>query len=92
MRRYATAYVSTLVVLVLLDACWLTLMGKSLYRARLSDLMLPQPEMGAAVVFYLLYAAGVVVFAVLPALRIDSLPGALGLGALPASSPTALMI
>jgi uncharacterized membrane protein len=52
-----------------LDAIWLTTMGPRLYRPALGELLAPQPNMRAAVAFYLIYVAGIVFLAVIPALR-----------------------
>jgi uncharacterized membrane protein len=66
--RYAIATLSALFVLVALDVAFLTMTGDSLYRARIGDHLLPKPVLWAAGVFYLLYVAGIVYFAVSPAL------------------------
>lgn len=60
------AYVSSLLFLVALDALWLTVLMGATYKAFLGPLMLDQPRLGVAVVFYLLYTVGLVVFAILP--------------------------
>lgn len=44
--------------------------------------MRPDPRWGAAAVFYALFVAGVIVFVTLPAIERDSVPRALGYGAL----------
>ena len=41
---------------------------RDFYRGELGDLMSPDPSLGVAAVFYLLYVIGVVYFAVRPAL------------------------
>jgi uncharacterized membrane protein len=79
MRAYAVSYVATLVVLALCDFAWLSTMGTAVYRPRLGGLLLERPVLWAAVLFYLVYAAGVVLFAVV---RADSSMRAAGLGAL----------
>ena len=45
-------------------------------------MMLDQPRLGVAALFYIVYVGGIVVFAVAPALRAESLPTAIVLGAL----------
>ena len=82
MRTYAVAYVATLVVLAAVDFVWLATMGEAVYRPRLGALLLERPVLWAAVLFYLVYALGVVVFAVAPALRADAWLRAAGMGAL----------
>jgi uncharacterized membrane protein len=79
---YLVSYVVTLVVVVACDFAWLGTVGASVYRARLGDLLLARPVLWAAALFYLLYAIGIVIFAVAPALRADSWTRALVMGAL----------
>ena len=79
---YLKAYLTTALVFFALDYVWLTRMAGSFYRTQIGPLMLEQPRLGVAAVFYILYVAGIVVFAVAPALRAESLATALLLGAL----------
>jgi len=82
MLSWGLRYVTALVVLVGLDALWLGLVAQGMFRQALGDLLLDAPRWGAAGLFYLLYALGVVVFVVQPALRTHSWLAALGYGAL----------
>jgi len=68
MSRSVIAYLSTLVVFAALDFVWLGFIAKDLYRNGIGHLMLETPNWTAAVLFYLIYIAGLVFFAVLPAL------------------------
>ena len=52
-----------------LDAAWLGTMGPRLYRPQLGDLMRRKPHVPGALAFYLLYVAGIVFFAMRPALE-----------------------
>ena len=81
-RHYATAYVSTAVVFLVLDAIWLTTMADRLYRPAMGSIMLENFALAPAVAFYLIYVAGVVVFAVAPALQSGRWVTALGYGAM----------
>ena len=81
-RHYATAYVSTAVVFLVLDAIWLTTMADRLYRPAMGSIMLERFALAPAVAFYLIYVAGVVVFAVAPALQSGRWVTALGYGAM----------
>jgi uncharacterized membrane protein len=58
----------TLAVFVALDMTWLILLAKDFYRQQLGALTAPKVNLFAAVAFYLVYCAGLVVFAVKPAL------------------------
>ena len=79
---YLASYLATLVVMVACDFVWLGTVGAGVYRPRLGDLLLAQPVLWAAALFYLVYVAGIVIFAVAPALRAESWGRALWLGAL----------
>lgn len=81
-RHYAIAYVSTAVVFLVLDAIWLGTMADRLYRPAMGSIMLERFALAPAVAFYLIYIAGVVVFAVTPALQSGRWVTALGYGAM----------
>ena len=81
-RQISIAYVSTAVVFLALDAVWLGTMADRLYRPAIGHLMADRFSLAPAVLFYLLYVAGAVVFAVMPALASGRWTTALGLGAL----------
>ncbi|MEB0133823.1 DUF2177 family protein [Actimicrobium sp. CCC2.4] len=82
MTKYLTTYFSTGIVFWILDFVWLGFVIKGFYMRELDGLLLPTPLMTPAIVFYLLYVVGIVVFAVLPALDSNSWTKALMLGAL----------
>lgn len=64
----ALVYLASLFVFLALDAIWLGLVGGSLYSAVLGGLMLDRFRVMPAVIFYLLYVSGIVMF-VLPLAR-----------------------
>ena len=66
MNKFAAAWLGTAVVMVALDMLWLGVIAKPLYQQGIGHLMADQPRVGVAVLFYLLYALGVVIFAVAP--------------------------
>jgi len=79
---YLIGYLVSLLAMAGLDFLWLTNMSAALYRRDLGPLLAEDPRMGVAVIFYLAYAAGVVIFGVRPALdagdwRVAALYGAL---------------
>ena len=82
MTIYLVCYVISLLIFAVLDIIWLMVMGAALYRPLLGDILAPAVRLGPAIVFYLLYPIGLVVFAIAPALKADSLSTALILGAL----------
>lgn len=79
---YVVAYIAALVVFGILDAIWLSTMARRLYRPALGDTMLDKLRIAPALVFYLLYPVGIVVFAALPAIQSGSAGIALSYGAL----------
>ena len=78
-RKIRFAYLGTLHAVLVLDGLWLGVFMGQTYRSLLGSLMLDQPRLLPAVLFYLLYALGCVVFVVLPS---GSWQRAAGLGAL----------
>lgn len=82
MTRYLLAYFAASAVFLILDAIWLGLVAKDLYRAQIGHLLAPDFRVGPAAIFYLIYIAGIVYFAITPALAsgrwLDALlPGAI---------------
>jgi uncharacterized membrane protein len=65
---YPIAYLACLVVMGGLDFLWLTNMSGPVYRRDLGSLLADDPNMAVAVIFYLAYVVGVLIFAVRPAL------------------------
>jgi len=68
MTRHLIAYLSVGVVFLAIDAVWLGVIAKDLYRAQIGHLLAPSFRVGPAAVFYFMYIAGIVYFAVSPAL------------------------
>ena len=82
MNKYVAAYAGTAIVMVALDMLWLGLIAKPLYQQGIGHLMAERPNVGVAVLFYLLYALGVVIFAVSPQHNGSSWAMTLTMGAL----------
>jgi uncharacterized membrane protein len=59
MRIIITAYIAVLVVMGVLDGAWLSFSVSRIYKPGIGQLMAAQPVAAAAIIFYLLYAAGV---------------------------------
>jgi uncharacterized membrane protein len=73
MTYYLKLYLAMLIAFFAIDMLWLGLVARSFYRKHLGYLMAPSPNWPAAIVFYLLFLVGILVFVVLPGLRADSL-------------------
>lgn len=82
MRTWLIAYLTALAALAVLDGIWLGLAAREFYKARIGQLLLEQPVWSIAIVFYLIHAGGIAVFAVSPALAAGSWTTAALYGAL----------
>lgn len=67
--KYAYAYGIALILFLILDGLWLSTIARSVYIPRIGDMMLDQPRWGVAAIFYVLYIAGLVYFAILAGWR-----------------------
>jgi uncharacterized membrane protein len=65
-QRYAVLYFATLIVLIPIDFLFLGMVAKGFFTAQVGD-MLGEIRLAPAVLFYLLYVAGVLVFVSAPA-------------------------
>ena len=79
---YAAAYLAALLVFFLADMVWLGTMVSRLYRPTLGDLLLSGVNMPPAILFYVIYPVGLVIFAIVPGLKSGNITTALFLGAL----------
>jgi uncharacterized membrane protein len=75
-------YLLTVPVFFLIDMLWLGAVAKDFYKRHLGYLMRPQVNWAAAISFYLIFIIGIVIFAVKPALEMQSPVRALIYGAL----------
>jgi uncharacterized membrane protein len=82
MKRYLFAYLATALTVTAMDMTWLTLTAAAFYRPRLGPIALAAPRLAPAVLFYLLYFAGITYFATTPALKEGSWKAATRNGAL----------
>ena len=65
---YLIAYVVCILVMGGLDYLWLSNTSDSLYHRDLGPLLADNPNMTVAVIFYLIFIVGILIFAVRPAL------------------------
>ena len=70
---YLKLYLLTVPVFFVIDLVWLGLVAKGFYQKNLGFILSPSVKWSAAVIFYLIYIAGILTFAVRPALEKDSL-------------------
>jgi uncharacterized membrane protein len=69
LKSYFIAYVATGVVFLAIDAIWLTFATQRLYRPLMGDMLVESFRFVPAMLFYLIYIAGIVVFAIAPAME-----------------------
>ena len=79
---FVKLYFATLVVFLAIDMVWLGVLAKGFYQRHIGDLLRPDVRWGAALLFYLIFVGGVLLFAVLPALERASFRYAVLLGGL----------
>ena len=77
LKLYGIAFVVFFVV----DIIWLGLVAKDLYNEEIGSLLKPDVNWAAAIIFYLLFILGLVVFVINPAVASGSLGKAMLLGA-----------
>lgn len=58
-------YIATIPIFFAIDMLWIGIIAKNLYYKNIPGLS-PQPNWPAAIVFYLLYIVGILIFAILP--------------------------
>jgi uncharacterized membrane protein len=76
MAYYVKLYLITLAAFFAIDMVWLGLVARGLYSQQLGYLLAAQTNWLAAILFYLLFVLGVVVFVVLPGLSSERTLGA----------------
>jgi uncharacterized membrane protein len=81
MIKHLVTYLVILASFVLIDMIWLMGVARSTYVAEMGSLLRKQPNLAAAVAFYILYAAGIWFFAVRPVSDGNTVLAAIGIGA-----------
>ena len=80
--KIVVQFLIVLVVFFAVDLIWLGVIAKDLYAKQLGHLMAKSVNWPAALVFYLIFIVGLLVFVIEPALAEGSLMKALGMAAL----------
>lgn len=81
MSDYLKEYGIAFIVFMLIDLVWLIFIARSLYQKHLGYIMSPTVNWPAAIIFYMLFVAGIVFFVIHPALAKESLQYAVLAGA-----------
>ena len=66
MAKYAASLGVIALIMMALDALWIGVVAKSIYQQGIGHLMAQSPRLGAAALFYAVYALGLVIFVVMP--------------------------
>ena len=69
MKTILIAYLSSIISLAMLDFAWLSIMFERIYKPSMANILAEKMSFAPAIVFYLLYAGGVVGLVILPALK-----------------------
>lgn len=75
-------YAIALPVFIAMDLVWIGLVAKDFYRAQIGTLLKSDVNWAAAIIFYLIFIAGLVVFVISPAVEKGSWTHAIFFGAL----------
>ena len=67
-KQMLVVYLITLAVFFLIDMIWLGVVAKGFYRRHLGTMLSPKVNWAAAILFYLLFIVGLLVFVIKPAL------------------------
>jgi uncharacterized membrane protein len=82
LNDFIKIYLISVPVFFAIDLLWLGLAARGFYAKHLGELLKSPPNWTAAVIFYLLFLAGLAIFAILPAAERRSLTHALLYGAM----------
>jgi uncharacterized membrane protein len=82
MMKYGVSYLAALISMAACDMAWLGIMAPRYYRPTLGDIAISGVNLPPAIVFYLIYPVGLLIFAVNPALKSGSIGSAVLYGAL----------
>lgn len=80
--QYLWAYLGAATAFLVLDLAWLGVVAKDFYARQMGALLAPSFNVPAAFLFYAMYLAGILLFAIAPALDAGTPAEALGRGAL----------
>jgi uncharacterized membrane protein len=79
---YLKLYALTVPVFFIIDLIWLGVVARGFYQKNLKYILSPNVNWTAAIIFYFMYIAGILIFAVVPGVAKDSLRHAALWGAL----------
>jgi len=77
MKYFLKLFLITMLSFFLIDMLWLGLIAQSFYKRHLGFIMAESPNWSAAIIFYIIFVIGMLVFVVLPGLKRGSLKSTL---------------
>ncbi len=80
--KYIYLYLLTFIIFLAIDFVWLNFIAKNMYSQKIGHLLAENPNLIPALIFYLIFIVGVIVFAVLPGYSNESITKTILLGAL----------
>ncbi len=79
--KYIYLYIILLVIFLVIDLIWLNFIAKDLYQKEIGSLLLKNPKLLPAILFYSLFIVAILILAVIPGIEAKSLGKTLFLGA-----------
>ncbi len=73
MLKYTLLYVITFVIFLVIDLIWLNLIAKNLYQKEIGSLLLKNPNLFPALLFYLLFIFALLILILIPGIESGSL-------------------
>lgn len=80
--KYFYLYILTFLVFLAIDFIWLNFIAKNLYAQKIGHLLAEHPNLVPALIFYIIFVVGIIVFALVPGYESKSLLKVVLLGAL----------
>lgn len=66
MKKYVAAYVSAAMLMLVFDVVWIGVVARDFYQQGIGHLMAASPRLDAALLFYVVYVLGLLVFVIAP--------------------------
>ena len=80
--KYIYLYLITFVIFLAIDFIWLNFVAKNLYATRIGHLLAEKPNLIPALIFYLIFVVGIIIFAIIPGYEAKNILKTILLGAL----------
>lgn len=80
--KHIYLYIITFVIFLAIDFIWLNFIAKNIYATKIGHLLAENPKLFPALIFYLIFVVGVIIFAVLPGYEAQNIWKTVMLGAL----------